>query len=394
MTVNLRTNLTSLLTQRYLDGANRRVDNSLQRLTSGQKINSAKDDASGLQIASRLQAQKSGFDIASRNANEGISVVETAEGALKQYNEVLMRMRDLTLQYANGANSSDEQGAIRDEFDSLKDELGHITQTTRFGGQNLLTGWNSERSFQIGAQSGEAIKVNLPDLSQIRDQANVNNEPIRARYAYVHSDWQGQKGDIFRFRDDTNPYKPSVEIELAGGESMHDVAAKINSHLGDYLHAEIETTDDHSGQRLVYYAKGSDRYLHDPFQGASSLSRSPFYGVDGEMSIKPEQDSPLLLPVLSPGHHTDEVLKRLDEVMGFVNSHRAKLGTLQNRFAHAIDNLTQSSISVASSHGQIRDTDFAKEAQKLTREQILKQANVTMLGQANQTPQEAIRLLS
>ncbi|WP_068713444.1 flagellin N-terminal helical domain-containing protein [Vibrio tritonius] len=394
MTVNLRTNLTSMHTQRYLNGANRRVDDSLQRLMSGQKVNSAKDDASGLQIAGRLQAQKSGFDVASRNANEGISVVETAEGALKQYDEILMRMRDLTLQYANGANSFNEQDAIRGEFDSLKDELGRITQTTRFGGQNLLTGWHSERSFQIGAQSGEAIKVTLPDLSQIRDQANVKNEPVRARFSYVRPHWHAQQGDTFRFRNDTNPYQPSLEIKLKGGESMQDVAAHINSELGDKLHAEVQSTQEHSGERLVYYSKGDERYIHDPFQGANSHSRSPYYGVEGEMSLVPEQDSQLLLPVLSSGHHTDEVLKRIDEVMDFIDTHRSQLGTVQNRFSHAIDNLTQSSISVASSHSQIRDTDFAKETQKLARESILKQANVTMLTQANQTPQEALRLLN
>ncbi|TON64044.1 flagellin B, partial [Vibrio parahaemolyticus] len=144
----------------------------MERLSSGMKINNAKDDAAGLQISNRLHAQSRGMDVAIRNANDGMSMLQTAEGAMNEYTENLTRMRDLTLRYANGSLATEDRTAISQEYSALKDELNRIIQTTSYAGQKLLNGENSERMFQVGANAGEAIRLTIPDFEKFQEEEN------------------------------------------------------------------------------------------------------------------------------------------------------------------------------------------------------------------------------
>ena len=164
MTITVNTNVSAMTAQRHLGNATQLLNQSLERLSSGSRINSAKDDAAGLQISNRLESQMSGLDVAMRNANDGISIMQTAEGAMTESTNILQRMRDLSLQSSNGSNSGSERQALQEEMTALNDELNRIAETTSFGGRKLLNGSFKEAAFQIGASSGEAVQVSLNNM--------------------------------------------------------------------------------------------------------------------------------------------------------------------------------------------------------------------------------------
>src|SRR5699024_2277631 len=165
MALSVNTNVASLNTQRNLSKSSKALETSLQRLSTGSRINSAKDDAAGLQIANRLTSQINGMGVAVKYSNVGISMAQTAEGALEQSTNILQRMRDLSLQSANGSNSKDERSALNAEVAELKKELDRIANTTSFGGRKLLDGSFGTTTFQVGAAANETISVNIKEMS-------------------------------------------------------------------------------------------------------------------------------------------------------------------------------------------------------------------------------------
>lgn len=165
MAISVNTNVTSMKAQNNLNSAGSSLKTSMERLASGLRINSAKDDAAGLQISNRLTSQINGIGVATRNANDGISIAQTAEGAMGESTNILQRMRDLSLQSANGSNSADDRKSMQKEITSLQSELTRISETTSFGGQKLLDGKYGTQSFQVGASANETIDITLSNLS-------------------------------------------------------------------------------------------------------------------------------------------------------------------------------------------------------------------------------------
>ncbi|GIU03310.1 flagellin [Shewanella morhuae] len=165
MAISVNTNVTSMKAQNQLNGANSKLSTSMERLSSGMRINSAKDDAAGLQISNRLTSQINGIGVAVRNANDGISIAQTAEGAMQESTNILQRMRDLSLQSANGSNSADDRASMQKELSALQTELTRIADTTSFGGQKLIDGSFGTKAFQVGANANETISVSLKDVS-------------------------------------------------------------------------------------------------------------------------------------------------------------------------------------------------------------------------------------
>ncbi|MGB0893986.1 MAG: flagellin [Parashewanella sp.] len=163
--ISVNTNVTSMKAQGNLGKANMGVKTSMERLASGMRINSAKDDAAGLQISNRLTSQINGLGVAKRNANDGISIAQTAEGSLQESTNILQRMRDLSLQSANGSNSAKDRGAMQKELSALQSELTRISETTTFGGQKLLDGTYGTQAFQVGSEANETIDIKLGDFS-------------------------------------------------------------------------------------------------------------------------------------------------------------------------------------------------------------------------------------
>jgi flagellin len=273
MSLFVNTNVSSLNSARQLTTSSNNLSTAFERLSSGFRINTAKDDAAGLQISHRLTTQIMGLDQAVRNANDGISVSQTIEGALAETTSALQRIRVLAVQSQNGINSSSDRVALQKEVTALKNEISRIASTTQFAGVDVLNGTYSS-AFLVGANAGQTISVN---------------------------------------------------VERTGG------------------------------------------------YGASGL------GMAGTTLLTVAQSS--------------AAMTAATEAISIINAQRADLGAVQNRFQSTIRNLSNISENVSAARSRIRDTDFAAETAELTRWQIIQQASITVLGQANQRPQAALQLL-
>lgn len=226
MALSVNTNVASLNAQRNLSKSSEALGTSMQRLSSGMKINSAKDDAAGLQIANRLSSQINGLGVAQRNANDGISMSQTAEGAMQESSNILQRMRDLSLQSANGSNDANARAALQKEVGALQQELTRIAETTKFGGTSLLDGSFGTKQFQVGANANETINVTLRDVSA--DAIGANN--ISGSGSVL-----GSGGDVLlsaQLATQTQPANWSVNgtaVAFGATDGANDMAEKINA---------------------------------------------------------------------------------------------------------------------------------------------------------------------
>jgi len=269
------------------------LDTSFQRLSSGQRINSAADDAAGLQISDRLTSQVNGLNQSVRNANDGISLAQTAEGALDETTNMLQRMRTLSIQSANGSNSDSDRVALQQEVKQLSTEINRIAEITTFGGENLLNG-SFEGVFQVGADANQTISFSMVT-------GGANN---------------------------------SVDFSANAGFTMSGLSSSNTTAQVDVATASISSVDN-----------------------------------------------------------AQSMISIIDNMITAVDSKRADLGAIQNRFGSSISNLSNISENVSAARSRVRDTDFAEETAKLTSTQILQQASSSILSQANQRPQAALSLL-
>ena len=302
MAMYINTNISSLNAQRNLMNTNKSLDTSYTRLASGLRINTAKDDAAGLQISNRLTSQVNGLNQGNRNANDGISVAQTAEGAMDEITSMLQRMRTLAQQSANGSNNTDDRVALQQEYDQLTTEIDRISSDTTFGGQKLLDG-NYKGSFQVGADATQTITFKMTSAFTISGIAGASKGS-----ATIAAGSTGSK----------EPYKVTAATTAV-------TVANMNS---------IKTAS-----------------------GAQSA------------------------------------MANLDYMIKAVDSKRAELGAVQNRFDSTIRNQSNVSENLSAARSRIRDADFATETANLTKQNILQQAASSILAQANQRPQSALSLL-
>ncbi|CAH0525160.1 flagellin [Vibrio hippocampi] len=376
MAVNVNTNVSAMTAQRYLNNANQAQNASMERLSSGFKINSAKDDAAGLQISNRLNVQSRGLDVAVRNANDGISIAQTAEGAMNETTNILQRMRDLSLQSSNGSNSKSERVAIQEEVTALNDELNRIAETTSFGGNRLLNGTHGTKSFQIGSDNGEAVMLSL------RDMRSDNEMMGGASYQAVNGkgkDWEVASGanDLTISLTDSFGAEQEITINAKAGDDIEELATYINGQT-DLVKASV----NEDGQLQVFAG-------NNKVDGAVSFSG----GLAGELDMGEGKAVTVdTIDVTSVGG-AQESVAIIDAALKYVDSHRAELGAFQNRFDHAINNLDNINENVNASKSRIKDTDFAKETTSMTKSQILSQASSSILAQAKQAPNSALSLL-
>ncbi|PMN73758.1 flagellin [Enterovibrio norvegicus] len=404
--IAVNTNKNAMALQKHLNKTNLALIDDMKKVSSGSKINSAKDDAAGLQISNRLIAQKSGHDVAVKNANDGISILQVAEGAMQEMSEMLMRIRDLSVQSANGSYTEAERTAMQEEVDNIFDEMNRVKQTTSFGGQRLLNGTFEGRSFQIGADSGEAIRVELPEL--IADEG-YRQDAIgvwHSKGGAVKSDWTAGADNtlIIKFRYSDSPIesnKPfTVEVPVNEGDDLQTVMTAING-ADERFNAFISDT----GQTVAFDQALDSNYVLPTLVMPKKNSPYLFVGFEGTAALelfatgnsRPGgplmQDTIWKFDVSSQGNAQHTVI-RTDEVLRKIDQQRASLGALENRFESAIDNLLNAKENTAASNSRIRDTDFAKSAVTLAKRQINSQAGSTMLAQANKTPEGILSLLS
>ncbi|AVH32383.1 flagellin [Vibrio fluvialis] len=378
MTINVNTNVSAMTAQRYLNKASNELNTSMERLSSGNRINSAKDDAAGLQISNRLTAQSRGLDVAMRNANDGISIAQTAEGAMNESTSILQRMRDLSLQSANGTNSTSERKALNEEVTALQDELNRIAETTSFGGRKLLNGSFGEASFQIGASSGEAIIMGLTSIraddnrmggmSYLSEQGKDKNWGVPDNARDLKFEFTGKDGEPV-----------SLNINAKAGDDIEELATYINGQT-DIFKASV----DQDGKLQIFVAQP---------QMAEDLSISG--GLASQLGLSTDNGKYTTvqdIDVTTVGGSQNAV-GIIDAALKYVDSQRADLGAKQNRLSHSISNLANIQENVESSKSRIKDTDFAKETTQLTKAQILQQAGTSILAQAKQLPNSAISLL-
>ncbi|EGQ9299088.1 flagellin [Vibrio parahaemolyticus] len=376
MAITVNTNVAALVAQRHLTSATDMLNQSMERLSSGKRINSAKDDAAGLQISNRLQSQMRGLDVAVRNANDGISIMQTAEGAMNEVTNIMQRMRDLSLQSANGSNSQAERTALQEEVTALNDELNRIAETTSFGGRKLLNGTFGKSSFQIGAASGEAVQIELKSMRT--DGLDMGGFSYVAQ-GRADSDWQVKENanDLTMSFTNRSGETEKIQINAKAGDDIEELATYINGQTD-----KVTASVNEKGQLQIFMA-GEDT--------AGTISFSGDLASELGMSLK-GYDAVNNLNITTVGG-AQQAVAVLDTAMKFVDSQRAELGAYQNRFDHAINNLDNIHENLAASNSRIQDTDYAKETTQMVKQQILQQVSTTILAQAKQAPNLALTLL-
>lgn len=489
MALTVNSNIASLNAQRNLNGSSNALSTSLERLSSGSRINSAKDDAAGLQIANRLTSQVSGLGVAVKNANDGISIAQTAEGAMQESTNILQRMRDLALQSANGSNSADDRKALQKEVASLQSELNRISETTTFGGRKLLDGSFGQTQFQVGSNANETISVALGNTSArslgsnqaatkdniggaltaaadatggnnaTADAAVTVNGPTGSGTFAVVVDEQAASiaAKINNTSGDTGvTAKASTEVKISASEagtlsftlksgdasaSAATVSAGVTttdmSSLAEAINARAAETgvsaqlSDDKASITLRNDSGYDIQISDANNTGSGANSMVVGGVtladtDGATGTatdsivvggKVELESDKSFTVASTNtdvfaaaattsalssvaeinittvEGSNNAISVIDKAIADIDSQRASLGAVQNRFESTISNLQSISENVSAARSRIQDTDYAAESATLAKNQIMQQAGTAMLAQANQLPQAVLSLL-
>lgn len=386
MALTVNTNIASLNTQRNLNNSSASLNTSLQRLSTGSRINSAKDDAAGLQIANRLTSQVNGLNVATKNANDGISLAQTAEGALQQSTNILQRMRDLSLQSANGSNSDSERTALNGEVKQLQKELDRISNTTTFGGRKLLDGSFGVASFQVGSAANEIISVGIDEMSA----ESLNG-------TYFKADGGGAvtaataSGTVDIALGITGGSTVNVKVDMKGNETAEQAAAKIAAAVND---ANVGIGAFSDGDTISYVSKASADGTTSAVSGVVITDTgSTSAGAAASTSTFTEANDTVAKIDISTAKGAQSAVLVIDEAIKQIDAQRADLGAVQNRFDNTINNLKNIGENVSAARGRIEDTDFAAETANLTKNQVLQQAGTAILAQANQLPQSVLSLL-
>ncbi|EOX4969485.1 flagellin [Vibrio alginolyticus] len=375
MAINVNTNVSAMTAQRYLNQAADSQQKSMERLSSGYKINSAKDDAAGLQISNRLNAQSRGLDMAVKNANDGISIAQVAEGAMNESTNILQRMRDLSLQSANGSNSKAERVAIQEEVTALNDELNRIAETTSFGGNKLLNGTYGTQSFQIGADSGEAVMLSMGNLRS--DTSAMGGKSYAAEEGKDASWTVGEKTEFKMSYTNKQGEEKELSISAKQGDDIEQLATYINGQNDD-----VKASVGEDGKLQVF---ASSQKVEGDVEFSGNLADEIGFGGPKDVTVKDIDVTTVA--------GSQEAVAVIDGALKSVDSQRASLGAFQNRFNHAISNLDNINENVNASKSRIKDTDYAKETTAMTKSQILQQASTSILAQAKQSPSAALSLL-
>ena len=370
MPTTVNTNVMSLNAQRNLTRSDGMLQTALQRLSSGLRINSAKDDAAGMAIAQRFTTQIRGLNQAVRNASDGISLSQTAESALDELTNNLQRIRELAVQSANVTNSASDRAALDAEVQQRVAEIDRIAVQTSFNGVNVLDGTFGSATFQVGANIGDTISVALSigvrsaqigSVATLADDGTVDMSGGDATLTFAIAGAAG------------------VDVDLATDDTAQDIIDKVNAASIDGLSAYLNIAGE-----IEFVAEGELDLTVDETGGgdtgfATAVTAADTTGLDS------------LAITTTDGANV--AMAKIDVSLVTVNALRGDLGAVQNRFESTIVNLQTVSENLSASRGRIMDADFAAETANLTKAQILQQAGVAVLAQANAVPQTVLGLL-
>ena len=379
----INTNVISLNAQRNLSSSQSSLATAMQRLSSGLRINSAKDDAAGLAISERMTSQINGLDQAGRNANDGISLAQTAEGALGSIGSNLQRVRELAVQSANATNSTSDRAAIQTEVSQLMSEIDRVANQTSFNGVKLVDGSFSSAVFQVGANAGETITVGSITDANVAALGSVTAATGQSGAVSGIS----ALGAVGAGKLVVNGVDVGASIGAAGSsqQRVSQVVDAINNNAQTTgVNAAFDASTGHivltSGANIA--VTGTDDGTATGFNISSSQGSATATTTTGLTSLD-----------VSSFAGASLAIQQVDSALQQVNSARATLGAVQNRFSSVVSNLSATSENLSASRSRIRDTDFASETAEMTRTQILQQAGTAMLAQANQVPHSVLSLL-
>ncbi|HHG9865536.1 TPA: FliC/FljB family flagellin [Proteus mirabilis] len=351
----INTNYLSLVTQNNLNKSQGTLGSAIERLSSGLRINSAKDDAAGQAIANRFTSNINGLTQASRNANDGISIAQTTEGALNEINNNLQRIRELTVQAKNGTNSESDITSIQNEVTERLDEITRISTQTQFNGVKVLSGEKSTMTIQVGTNDNEVIEFNLDKVDN--DTLGVATDKL---FEKTPAGTAKAKGDAVLADDIKKGSTFDTGIKSA---------TKYLENGAEVTNKYVITKDD--GTQVV--ANLTDDAGTVKIDGAEEA----FKATDGKAKLDVK----------------DDALATLDKAINKIDESRSKLGAIQNRFESTINNLNNIVNNLSASRSRILDADYATEVSNMSRGQILQQAGTSVLAQANQVPQTVLSLL-
>ncbi|EGQ8069961.1 TPA: flagellin [Vibrio parahaemolyticus] len=373
--VSLNTNVAAMMTQRHLSQAAAQNVESQRNLSSGYRINSASDDAAGLQISNTLHVQTRGIDVALRNSHDAYSVAQTAEGALHESSDILQRLRSLGLQAANGSHEQDDRTSLQQEVIALQDELDRVAITTTFADKNLFNGSYGSQSFHIGANANSIsltlrnMRTHIPEMGgqhYLGDSLDKDWRVTRdnQQFAFEYQDNEGQT--------------QSKALTLKVGDNLEEVATYINAQQSV---VDASVTQDHQLQFFTSTLNAPEGITwKGNFADEMDIGSGELVTVD-DLDMSTVGGAQLAIGVV-------------DAAIKYVDSHRSEIGGFQNRVSGTIDNLNTINRSVSESKGRIRDTDFARESTVMVRSQVLQDATTALLAQAKQRPSSALGLLS
>lgn len=404
MGMQINTNMAANNAYRSLSNTQTDLSKSLEKLSSGLRINRAGDDAAGLAISEGLKSQIGGLTVASRNAQDGIGLVQTAEGGLNQAHSILQRLRDLGVQAANDTNNSESRGAIKTEADSLVKELDRIAGSTNFNGTSLLNSSKS-LSFQVGANSDTAstISINLSgaNVSAIADTldngslaatgtqfdlsgaVNTLSAAVNYKFTSINTDTGVTTTVATDLLDDTIAGASTTQ-KNAGFESVDEFVGALNSDAKFSAHFTASVVKDVNGAGTGIVVKANDGgKVQVDATGNTGLSDAAAVGGAGATGGLD----------FSSAQAARDSIAMIDTQIKTVSTARADLGASQNRLESAVQTINVAKENLTASNSRIRDTDMAEEMVKFTRNNILSQAGTAMLAQANQSNQGVLQLL-
>lgn len=390
MGLSINQNIAAVNSYRNLSNTQNDLSKSLEKLSSGFRINRAADDAAGLAISEGLRSQVGGLKVAARNAQDGISVVQTAEGALTEVHSILQRVRDLSVQAGNDSNNDKARANIKTESDSLVAELDRISKSTNFNGTKLLDGTAGTLKFQVGADGDANSQISV-DLSGANVKAIANTlaggDLTTTGTSFAIADVATVAG-AFSFTSTNGGVEKTIttgNLGVAGTfDSVEGLADALRQDASFAQNFSVSVTKDNNGAGtgiVVTALDGGTLAAADNATAGTGLAAGVAgTSVTGGLAF-------------DTAANAQASTKMLDAQIEKISTARANLGAYQNRFEHTIKNVNVAIENLSASESRIRDTDMASEMVSFTRAQILSQAGTAMLAQANQIPQGVLSLL-
>jgi flagellin len=394
MALTINTNIASLNAQRNLGKSQQDLTKSMERLSSGLRINSAKDDAAGLAISDRMTAQIRGLNQASRNANDGISMSQTAEGALQESTNILQRMRELAVQSANDTNSASDRLSLNEEIVQLKNEIDRIAVTTEFNGRKVIDGTMTDATFQVGANAGVnqtiSFSIDSARTADLGTTAIITVTAASASYTATAgsglltatADVAGIDGNYTITVVDSADGATTSSVTVSGTTITVTASLTVGSFdTSDKIAALLNATTAATEGLVTVTGLGTAASV----AGTTTLVGGADASVTGTRTI--DQIS------VATRSEASITISSVDAALEDIDTIRGGLGAVQNRFESTIANLNNVSENLSAARSRILDADIAMETSSMTKSNILQQAGVSILAQANQTPQLALQLL-